>query len=397
MAGQVLAVAFGPDATNLLARLVASARGDDPLAPVTVVVPSAVAGATLRRRLAVELDGLVNVAFLSLPQLAELLGHPERVAAVPAVVQRGHLRALLREHPTAIRGDVAASAATERALMATFAELAPLPEPALDAMAAVEPLAGDTIHLHRRWRARLGRDGTTVVDPVALATARLDGGEVTGAALSARLGSVIVHLPRRIRPPEAQLLGALARHLPVTAVIGRTGDPDADSVADELAGALARPLGEVRWADDGQHLVAAAVPAVPTRLVSAPDPAEEVAVAVRAVVAALTGDAGAPIRPERIAVLHRQRHPYAALLHAALTEAGVPHQVASVTVLGQSVPGRVLTGVLDVIEGGFRRADVAGLWRAGPLLDPASGEAIPASRWDRRAREAGVGGGLDQW
>jgi hypothetical protein len=393
MAGQVLSVAYGPDATELLAQLVAHARGGDPLAPVTVVVPSAVAGATVRRRLAVDGGGLVNVAFLSLPQLAEQLGAPERVAAVPAVVQRGHIRAVLRQHPAAIRGDVAGSAATERALSATFAELAPLPEQALDAMAAVDPLAADTVDLYRRWRARLGGDSTAVVDPVVVAEARLAAGEIGGAELAARLGSVLVHLPRRIRPPEAQLLGALARHLPVVVVVGHTGDPDADSVAGELVGALAEPLGDAGWAGDR----AAPAPAVPTRLVSAPDPAEEVAVAVRAVVGALTGDDGRPVRPERIAVLHRQRHPYAALLHAALTEADVPHQVASVTVLGQSVPGRVLTSALDVIDGGFRRADVAGLWRAGPLIDPASGEPIPASRWDRRAREAGVGGGLDQW
>ena len=52
---------------------IANRRKRDPLAPVTVVVPSHVAGLQLRRRLA-EDGPFANVRFETLPRIAELLG-----------------------------------------------------------------------------------------------------------------------------------------------------------------------------------------------------------------------------------------------------------------------------------------------------------------------------------
>ncbi|HMF86997.1 MAG TPA: hypothetical protein VK575_02890, partial [Gemmatimonadaceae bacterium] len=51
---------------------IAAGRKEDPLAPVTVVVPSHAAGLQLRRRLA-ELGPFAGVRFETLPRIAELL------------------------------------------------------------------------------------------------------------------------------------------------------------------------------------------------------------------------------------------------------------------------------------------------------------------------------------
>jgi ATP-dependent helicase/nuclease subunit B len=388
MRGSLRTVAFGPPATELLAAVVGERQAADPFAPVTVVVPSGATGATLRRRLAVRSGGLVGVAFRSLPQVAsELGGAAGSDPAVPAAVSRAHLRAVLRSGTTLTPDpSVANSAATERALAATFAELRGVPDGALDAMAAREPLAAAVIDLFRRHRAAIG--ASPAADPAARAARLVAQGAVDPTAL----GSVVLHLPRRVRPGEVELLASLATRIDVTALVGLTGDPEADVVADELVALLAPVLGPA---------VAAGPPPAtrpaPTRVIWAPDPAEEVDMAVRRVVAALSGLDGPPVRAERIAVVHRVRHPYAGLLHAALQAADVPHHVTAVTTLGQSVPGRLLTGLVEVASNGFRRSDVAALWRAGPLVDPVTGRAIRASWWDRLARQAGVGGGLDQW
>ena len=70
------------------------------------------------------------------------------------------------------------------------------------------------------------------------------------------------------------------------------------------------------------------------------------------------------------------------------------HHVELPSSVAQSVAGRVLVGLLDLPEHGFRRADVARWMRSGPIRW--RGRPLPVG-WDTTARRAGVVQGLEQW
>ena len=71
---------MGPDARIALDRSIQRLKGDDGLAPVTVVPPNALAGLSIRRWLAMRLGGVVNLHVLVLPRLIELIGSPTLAA-----------------------------------------------------------------------------------------------------------------------------------------------------------------------------------------------------------------------------------------------------------------------------------------------------------------------------
>ncbi|MGB4862390.1 MAG: hypothetical protein WBO97_08020, partial [Tepidiformaceae bacterium] len=70
---------YGPPAREALARIIAGEKAADPLAAVTVIVPSNYAGLSVRRALAAH-GPVVNVRFMVAARLAELLGGPSLAA-----------------------------------------------------------------------------------------------------------------------------------------------------------------------------------------------------------------------------------------------------------------------------------------------------------------------------
>src|SRR3954471_12171349 len=116
----------GPPAVDTLARAIAQAKAGDPLAPVTVAVPSTYAGLSLRRTLGGRPGGLVNVGFSSPARIAELLGAPALAASgrrpLPPAAVTEAVRAALADDPGRFRA-VATHPATERRLTSAITEL----------------------------------------------------------------------------------------------------------------------------------------------------------------------------------------------------------------------------------------------------------------------------------
>src|SRR5215470_17093450 len=130
----LVTTAYGRPAAEALRDAVASNKQDDPLRPVSVVVPTNYVGVAARRMLADGTlgrvtphgDGVVGISFLTLYRLAELLGAPRLAGAgrrpVSTPVLAAAVRRVLAEAP-GIFGDVAEHPTTEASLVAAYREL----------------------------------------------------------------------------------------------------------------------------------------------------------------------------------------------------------------------------------------------------------------------------------
>ena len=240
-------VRYGRPAAEALRAAISSAKGGEPLAPVSVVVPSNYVGVATRRLLAsgalgpvcARGTGLAAVSFLTVYRLAELLGSRRLAATGRRPVSTPVLAAAMR---TALAGQpgmfapVAGHAATETALIAAYQELRDLSGPALDALAARSERAADVVRLHTTARDILEPAFYDEEDLLDAATATLREDPVEAA----RLGAVIVYLPERLSRHGGQLLGAVAEGGSLVVLAGTTGDAGADAEVGRSVHRMAR-------------------------------------------------------------------------------------------------------------------------------------------------------------
>ncbi|HSO96785.1 MAG TPA: PD-(D/E)XK nuclease family protein, partial [Acidimicrobiia bacterium] len=337
---------------------VRAAKHGDPLAPVTVAVPSPYAGLSLRRALGRQ-GGLVNVRFLPLARIAELLGGPRLAedGRVPLTAARRAeaVHAALHATPGPFAA-VATQPSTEDRLSVTFADLRRAPDSTLTALTVRGPRAAAVADLYVRYRELTAASYDEEDLALAAAAAVED-----GAPGLDELGTVILFLPRPLSVAERAFASALAAGERLRVVVTAT--------ASER---LASPVAD--------------------RILQAADPEDE----ARATIRRLLGRAENGVPFHQLAILYTVAEPYARLVPELLDSAGVPWTGPSPRLLADSVAGRVLTGALDLIDADFARDAVAGWLGSGPILDR-SGHRIPGTRWDLVSRAAGIVAGEDQW
>ena len=368
----------GEAALDALADAVGSARAAGALTPVTVVTPSPSVAVATRRALARRAGGIAGVGFHALGGVAEQLAAPQLAAAGLGVGIDRELvvtavRVALGERPGRF-APIAGHRVTWERIAATVTELGGLDADRLATVRAEGPVPADVVRIGDEVQGRLGPLGTDAV--VALATEVAEAGGPTVRAL----GAVVVHLPDHLSAAELSLLRALASHLPVTVLLGATGDRALD---DALAAQMA-PLGSAGPAEVD--------PAVPTEIVSANDIDDEVRTVVRRLLA--LADAGTPLH--EMALVHPSGPPYARVVADVLGAASVPFSGPSTRRLAQTVAGRVLLGVLEVDRSRFGRQEVVDLWSSGVVVD-GDGRALPGASFDDRTRRLGIVRDIGRW
>jgi ATP-dependent helicase/nuclease subunit B len=378
----------GPTARAALWDVILEAKGSDPLAPVSVAVPSPYAGLSLRRDLG-RGAAFVNVRFLPLARVAELLGapylaQPERRPLTPAIAL-GAARVVLGELPGELEA-VARHPATLRGLRSTFTELRELGDAELDRLGATSARAAALVERYRRFRA-LTADYYDDEDQLGAAA-----GVLEQSPALADLGTLIVYLPRSLSPGAETFVRALAAGERVAVVLGLSGDASVDAPTRQIAARLAPALGEPheRAAIDAPlH----GTSSFGTEIASCPDADEEVRTVVRSVLERMV--AGTPLH--RIAVAYRLSEPYARILHEHFDAAGIPAHGPSPRRLADSAAGQLLLGLLALPDADYRREAVMELLTGLPVRETAGGARVPGPRWDRLSCAANIVTGVEQW
>lgn len=380
MTERVRYMRYGAEALAALTEVVREAKAADALAPVTVIVPSNAAGMVARRHLARGVGGRQGVAAIevtTLARLAEQLTAGELGERWPATaaVTAALYRAALADAPGSLVA-VAEHPLTVRALVRAGSALRDLNEAALDVLAGSETLAADVVRLRREaWGRASGWYDSAELLEVARAVLEREPQRVR------RLGQVVVYLPQVLSNRETALLRALTETADWRAIVGALGDRAAD---EPVLNSLRRAGVDVEHGNGDAAIPTAGL------VFHASDSDDEVRWVARQVLERMRSTPG-----HRIAVLYASREPYARLLHDHFAAAGIVVNGPGVGAIRDRALVRGFLALLDLPRGEFARADVFAAIDQAPIR-AADGGRIPAARWERISREAGVVRG-DDW
>jgi hypothetical protein len=364
-------VPFGTAALDRLAEVVTEAKSGDPLAPVVVVVPTNPVGVYARRALGSRPGGVANVEFTTVERLAHDAAGPILAAAgstpLSDQIRAAAVRAELDRDARSLAA-VRHHASTDRAVADALATIHRAGAEGVLGEGGRE-LARDVVAIGRGVdRRTAGHHDET--DLVALAAGHAPAG-----------APVVLFLPEWLFPAQRRLVAAIAECVSVCALLGATGVAATDAVTVELAQRLgietASPTFEA---------------AAPTEVRSVSDADDEARHAVRWLLA--RREEGVPFH--RMAILYTAADPYRRALHRHLEAAGITSNGPSMVTVGETIVGRVVTRLLDLVGSDLRRDEVIGFVSSGPLRSP-DDVRVRSTIWDEQSRAAGVVRGLDQW
>ncbi len=398
-------VAAGRPFTLAVRKAIAAAKAGDPLQAVRVIVPSNVAGLSLRRMLgSAELigngplvpSGIANVSFSTPFQFASLL-------AAPALAESGQRPLTTPVLAAAVRhvlstdsgrfGAVAEHVATETALIRAYGEITELPpaqrralkaqatERTQDLLNFVEAVGE---HLQTGSSVRF-HDEYTVLHTAASVLAKQPVPE-----RPEKSEKIVLAGPFSQGMAALEFLQAVAASLPISGVFSLTGDSEVD--------AASRHQISLVTGSSAPEVVSSRP--IPTAMIPTADPDEEVRAVVRSVLTA----AERGVRFDRMAVFVPVRAPYLRSIREQFAQAGIPSAGPDHRTLGDSMVGRLLLRLLGLADSAlsttpekrFDREGVLALIEAAPLRGP-NGRRVRSGPWENISRSAGVVSGIDDW
>lgn len=345
------------DALERLVDCVADIKRDDPLAPVTVIVPSNLAGRSLGWRLAAGLTpgrrAVAGIRITTVARLAEMVAavhlHPRRplLPSILAAAWRAELEAAASTRPGWEFAEVWQHPTTVAALARTYHDLREVPAGSLP-LDRLGSVTAETVRLSSQVRDRLAADWYDQQDLFAAASRLV----AANPGCLAEFGTLVRYLVTDEPLSALTFLDALDAAVSVSTIT-----------------------------DDGPRLA--------DRVLHASDSDDEVRVVVREVVSALSGGEKA----RRLAVLYTRPDPYVRIIHAQLAAAGIGFNGRGGIPVAEMSSSRAFLGLLDLPRRGFPRAGLFEVLSTWPLKFPGTDVFVPTVTWERVSREANVAGG----
>lgn len=381
---------YGHKVQEELALLIAEAKGDNLLAPVTVVVPTMYAGLSARRSLGRQ-GGLINVRFMVIPRLAEYLGAPALARqgkspltpTMKLVAVRHFANEMANKEPL---GPIARHPPLHDYLVNTFNELAMLSEEQLSWLQVKNPVVHQVVEWYHMYR-ELTRPYYDREELALSAAASVSNGDAESALKD--LGFIIFYLITGFSPGELAFVSSLGRRKCCSAIIGLTGEEEVDAENHRLASRLGPILGKATSNVPRAESYAA------DHVTIASDSNEEVRWAIRHI--AQCAENGIPFH--RMALLYRNLTPYGELIKSQLQLAQIPATGTDPVSLRDSAAGKILLYLIDVFESDFARESIMRWIAEAPVHTGKDTEL--ASRetalWEEVSGRAGIIRGAGQW
>ena len=383
---QVTTAAIGRTSRDSLEAAIERLKDNDPLKPVTVVPPNTLSALSLRRTLGLRPGGLVNVQFLVLPRLIELIGSPalarDERRPLSQAFRIEAIRAVVSETRETFLGDLPLEGPALRSLDTAFSDFDQCDADTLNRIAANSGRQRYLVNRYREFRERV----RNFYDERELTTAAATALNRGPLSILRDIGDVALYLPHDLTPQQRSFLDALAERVTVEVLAGLSGDPDIDT----------HVLAQWTLPPEGPAIKS---PPIAQRILQAPDAEEEIRDAIRQLNKRVGNDQ--PLH--RAAILYAQRDPYQRIAAEQLDAAGIPWNGRLPITYGQTIAGRTLLSLLQIAARAAQTpvriswAEIVAPWLSGaPILD-INAQVVPAARWNQLARKANLLHNPQQW
>jgi len=379
---------YGDKTLGRLANLIADAKGDNLLSPVTVVVPTTYCGLFLRHALG-KGKGLVNVRFMVLPRLAEYLGASTLAGKSPlsSTMKLAAIRHFAKDMATMEPlGAVAGHPPLHNYLMSTFSDLSTLSQESISILQNKSPLLQQVVEWYQLYQGLISKYYDR--EELAHAATKALSKRSTVSVLK-DMGFIVFYLVTNFTPGELALISALGVNRLCAVVLGLVGEEEVDSETYKLASKLESALGKAKVTSAGDENYGA------NHITIAVDAREEVRWVIRHIVQ--NAEQGVPFH--RMAVLYRNADPYAALVKNQLDMAKIPMAGPDPLPLRDTPAGKLLIYLLEVFESDFARESIMRWVAEAPVCLEGSDESAlrELAVWEAISTKAGIIKGAQQW